>query len=101
MDSSQKIVEVRSQQGAGIPESGAGPVGKPEIQTKKALNGRDWWGALPEGERRLIVAIAQMLRSAKRSESREVARAARKWESGIGFFIKARLMNARRGRGGG
>jgi hypothetical protein len=55
----------------------------------------DWWTALPQGERVLIRSIARMLKGAKRSQVREVARAAAKWESGIGFFIKVRLINSR------
>ena len=51
-----------------------------------------WWATVPAGERTLIHAIARMLRSAKRSELQEVARAAAKWERGIGCFIKVRLI---------
>ena len=51
----------------------------------------EWWAAIPEGEKALLHAIARMLRSAKRSELQEVARAAAKWERGIGCFIKVRL----------
>jgi hypothetical protein len=52
----------------------------------------DWWTAVPKGERALLHAIARMLRSAKRSQLPEVARAAAKWERGIGCFIKVRLI---------
>jgi hypothetical protein len=55
----------------------------------------DWWMAVPAGERALLRAIARMLRSAKCSQLPEVARAAAKWERGIGCFVKVRLMNAR------
>jgi hypothetical protein len=37
-----------------------------------------------------------MLRSARRSRVREVARAAVKWERAIACFIKMRLMNEKR-----
>jgi hypothetical protein len=55
----------------------------------------EWWAVLPEGEKALLGAVARMLRSAKRSQLQEVARAAAKWERGLGCFIKVRLMNAR------
>ena len=58
----------------------------------------EWWTALPEGEKTLLRAIGRMLRSAKRSRLPEVARAAAKWERGIGCFVKVRLMHARRAR---
>jgi hypothetical protein len=53
----------------------------------------DWWMAVPAGERALLHAIARILRSARRSPWLEVARAAAKWERGIGCFIKVRLIN--------
>lgn len=59
-----------------------------------------WWSAVPKGERALLRAVAHMLRSAKRSERRDVARAAVKWERGLGCFIRVRLMNAQRKRRG-
>ena len=49
---------------------------------------------MSNGERRLICSVMKMLRGAKQSEIREVARAAVKWERGIGCFIKVRLMNS-------
>jgi hypothetical protein len=52
----------------------------------------DWWTAVPKGERALLQAIARILRSAKRSHLPEVARAAAKWERGIGCFVKVRLI---------
>jgi hypothetical protein len=52
----------------------------------------DWWTAAPKGERALLHAIARMLRGAKRSQLPEVARAAAKWERGIGCFVKVRLI---------
>jgi hypothetical protein len=55
----------------------------------------EWWTRLPAGERALIRAVLRMLRSARRSRVREVARAAVKWERGINCFIKVRLMNER------
>lgn len=54
---------------------------------------REWWAKLTLGERRLICGIMGMLRGAKRSQIAEVARAAAKWERGIGCFIKVRLMS--------
>ena len=60
---------------------------------------QEWWASLSQGERRLIWSVMKLLRGAKRSEVAEVARAAAKWERGIGCFIKVRLMSARpRGR---
>jgi len=56
---------------------------------------QEWWASLSNGERRLICSVMKMLRGAKQSEIREVARAAVKWERGIGCFIKVRLMNER------
>jgi hypothetical protein len=47
---------------------------------------------LPGGERALIRAVVGLLRCAKRSQVREVARAAAKWERGLGCFIKVRLI---------
>jgi hypothetical protein len=52
----------------------------------------EWWAGVPEGEKTLLHTIARMLRSAKRSELQEVARAAAKWERGIGCFVKVRLI---------
>jgi hypothetical protein len=52
----------------------------------------EWWASLSAGERRLICSVMQMLRGAKRSQLRDVARAAMKWERGIGCFIKVRLI---------
>ena len=52
----------------------------------------EWWAAVPEGEKTLLHTIARMLRSAKHSELNEVARAAAKWERGIGCFVKMRLI---------
>jgi hypothetical protein len=56
----------------------------------------EWWAAIPEGEKTLLHAIARMLRSAKRSQLQEVARAAAKWERGIGCFVKVRLITEKR-----
>jgi hypothetical protein len=56
----------------------------------------EWWAAIPEGEKTLLHAVARMLRSAKRSELQEVARAAAKWERGIGCFVKVRLITENR-----
>ncbi|HNW08040.1 MAG TPA: hypothetical protein PK202_14250 [Verrucomicrobiota bacterium] len=55
---------------------------------------QEWWKSLSDGERRLIWNVMKMLRGAKRSAILDVARAAAKWESGIGCFIKFRLMNS-------
>jgi hypothetical protein len=57
-----------------------------------------WWASLPAGEKDVIRSIMRMLRSAKQSQVRDVARAADKWEKGIGCFIKVRLMHTRRRR---
>ena len=54
---------------------------------------QELWANLSGGERRLICSIMRMLKSAKRSHIREVARAAAKWEAGIGCFIKVRLIH--------
>jgi hypothetical protein len=56
---------------------------------------QQWWSNLNNGERRLICAVMRMLKGAKRSHIKEVARAAAKWETGIGCFIKIRLMHQR------
>ena len=53
-----------------------------------------YWESLTAGERNLICCVMRMLRGAKRSHSHDVAGAAIKWERGIGFFIKVRLMSA-------
>jgi hypothetical protein len=58
----------------------------------------EWWATIPEGEKALLHTVARMLRSAKQSELQEVARAAAKWERGLGCFIKVRLMHERRPR---
>ena len=58
----------------------------------------EWWTVVPVGERKVIRAVVEMLRGAKRSEFREVARAAAKWERGLGCFIRVRLVNAKRRR---
>jgi hypothetical protein len=52
----------------------------------------EWWTRLPAGERVVIRAVVKMLRGARQSQVRDVARAAVKWERGIGCFIKVRLM---------
>ena len=54
-----------------------------------------WWTTLSNGEKDLIRALMRMVQGAKRSEIVEVARAARKWESGLTFFFKLRLRNQR------
>ena len=52
----------------------------------------EWWTSAPDGERRFLVGLARMMRSAKRSKSPDVARAAVKWERALGCFIKVRLL---------
>ncbi len=44
------------------------------------------------GERAVIRTVVWLLRSVKRSQIGEVARAAAKWERGLGCFIKVRLI---------
>jgi hypothetical protein len=55
----------------------------------------EWWTTLSRGEKDLICALMRMVQGAKHSEIVEVARAARKWESGLTFFFKVRLKNQR------
>jgi hypothetical protein len=55
----------------------------------------EWWTTLSSGEKNLICALMRMVQGAKHSEIVEVARAARKWESGLSFFFKVRLKNQR------
>ena len=52
----------------------------------------EWWTMAPVGERRFLGGLARMMRSAKRSKSPDVARAAVKWERALGCFIKVRLI---------
>lgn len=59
-----------------------------------------WWQALPEGERVLLRSLVRMLQSAKRSRVHGVVRAAQKWESCLGCFMKVRLVNTCPGRRG-
>ncbi|MEI6077909.1 MAG: hypothetical protein WCS94_20175 [Verrucomicrobiota bacterium] len=56
----------------------------------------EWWEALTPGEKKLICNLMRMLRGAKHSQIQEVARAAAKWERGIGCFIKVRLVGENR-----
>ncbi len=60
----------------------------------------EWWTVAPVGERRFLGSLARMMRSAKRSKSRDVAQAAVKWERALGCFIKVRLKHARSFRTG-
>jgi len=53
------------------------------------------WTNLSSGEKDFIRALIWMVQGAKRSQVIEVARAARKWESGLAFFFKVRLRNQR------
>jgi hypothetical protein len=55
----------------------------------------EWWTMAPVGERRFLGGLARMMRSAKRSKSPDVARAAVKWERALGCFIKVRLIGER------
>ncbi len=66
----------------------------------KTNNGtaEQWWTSLSSGEKDFIRALMRMVQSAKDSQVIEVARAARKWESGLTFFFKVRLKNQRSGR---
>lgn len=57
-----------------------------------------WWTSLSSGEKEFIRALIRMVQSAKHSEVIEVARAARKWESGLTFFFKVRLKNQKAAR---
>ncbi len=59
-----------------------------------------WWRAVPEEERAVLRSLVRMLQSAKRSRVAGVARAARKWELGLGCFVKVRLLNSCPGRRG-
>jgi hypothetical protein len=59
-----------------------------------------WWRAVPEEERALLWSLVRMLQSAKRSRVGGVVRAARKWESCLGCFMKVRLLNSCLGRRG-
>lgn len=68
---------------------------KNEIRNQKPEAGNsEWWESLTSGEQKLICSLMRMLRGAKRSQLADVARAAAKWERGIGCFIKVRLMSA-------
>ena len=58
----------------------------------RSVEPQEWWRSLSDGERRLICCVMKMLRGAKRSQIRDVARAAVKWERGIGCYIKVRLI---------
>jgi len=71
---------------------------KDEITLVPVVRRLDWWESLTLGERKLICSLMRMLRGAKKSELRDVAIAAAKWERGIGCFIKVRLMNDRKAR---
>ena len=72
--------------------------GEGEIRREGQVRRLEWWESLTLGERKLICSLMRMLRGAKKSELRDVAIAAAKWERGIGCFIKVRLMNDRKAR---
>jgi len=59
-------------------------------------NNDEWWKSLTRGEKLFLRSLMRMIQGAKRSQVVEVARAARKWESGRGCFIKVRLMHRRK-----
>lgn len=59
---------------------------------KEEVRRLEWWDDLTPGEKKLICNLMRMLRGAKHSQIQEVARAAAKWERGIGCFIKVRLL---------
>ena len=63
---------------------------------RKSIGYREVWVGLPGGERWFLRSVFRMIRGAKRSQVREVAQAAAKWECGIAFFIKVRLINSGR-----
>lgn len=58
----------------------------------------EWWRDLSAGEKAVIRGLIEAMRGLKRSEERQVAQAAYKWERGITCFIKLRLMNDRSAR---
>ena len=84
-------IQIRPEAGADMNEEGRRKNAELERLPRAAVV-PEWWAAIPEGEKTLLHAIARMLRSAKRSELHEVARAAAKWERGIGCFVKVRLI---------
>jgi len=51
---------------------------------------------LPSGEKDFLAALMQFMRSAKRSQDREVANAARRWESAIEFRIRLAMQAGQR-----
>ena len=53
---------------------------------------------IPVGEQDFLATLMQFMRSAKRSQDRDVARAARRWETAIEFRIRMTLQE--RGRAG-
>jgi hypothetical protein len=59
-------------------------------------NNDEWWDSLTSGEKLFLRSLMRMIQSARRSQVQDVARAARKWETGLACFIKVRLMNRRR-----
>ena len=58
----------------------------------------DWWRGLSAGEKAVIRSLIEAMRGLKRSQERQVAQAACKWERGITCFIKLRLMHDGRTR---
>jgi hypothetical protein len=61
-----------------------------------STNNDQWWNGLTDGEKLFLRTLMHMIRMAKQSTVRDVARAARQWETGLGCFIKVRLKNRRR-----
>jgi hypothetical protein len=67
---------------------------KEERSQDSGVRKLEYWESLPPGERNFICCLMRMVRGAKRSQFRDVAAAATKWERGIGCFIKVRLIGA-------
>ena len=55
----------------------------------------EWWAIAPVDERSFLDGLARMMRSARRSKSPGVAKAAVKWERALACFIKVRLIAER------
>ena len=54
-----------------------------------------WWATLAPGEKLFLRSLMNLIKMAKHSTVRDVARAASKWETGLACFIKIRLKNRR------
>jgi hypothetical protein len=77
------------------------PFGKVFGMKMTNINQNEWWAALPAGEKDFIRTLMGMIKGAKRSEFRDVANAARKWESAISYFMKVRLRQGARRQNSG